>query len=108
MCGQCRTINTGVDWFSSGTDGSLAGSRRSRAEVARVASAMLAGEGLSVVVYPSSMTFSVQTRTGKSIIVSRLDEIGDAARRLIGHHVDPLAPDVVAAARARRGQAGRP
>ncbi|MDT7705258.1 MAG: hypothetical protein QOG20_865 [Pseudonocardiales bacterium] len=102
MCGQCRSISTGLDWFAAGTDGSLAGRRHARAALARASSVLLSGIGVRVVAHPGALTLTVQTATGRSRTVSRLDEIADAAATLTGRRVDPLAADVVDAVLAPR------
>jgi hypothetical protein len=92
MCGQCRSPAAREDWFAAGAPDSLAGRRRARTERARAATALLTPLGLRVDAHPGSMTLTIRTPTGRAVVVTRLDEIADAARALTGRAPDPLDP----------------
>lgn len=103
MCGQCRSASTGVDWYTAGVADSLAARRRARSALGEAASTLLAGLGLRVVAHPGALTLNVRTSTGRSVTVSGLDEIIEAATELTGRTVDPLDPAVIDAAGRRNG-----
>ncbi|MFC5948265.1 hypothetical protein ACFQH9_08250 [Pseudonocardia lutea] len=42
------------------------------------------------------MSLAVRTSTGRTVMVSRLEEIADAARELTGRTADPLDPALLA------------
>ncbi|MCE3551502.1 hypothetical protein LWC33_08545 [Pseudonocardia sp. RS11V-5] len=92
MCGQCRAPGSREDWFAAGAPDSLGGRRRARADLARAASALLAPLGLRVEAHPGSLSLAVRTATGRTVMVSRLDQLADAARTLTGRVPDPLDP----------------
>src|SRR5689334_2721221 len=90
MCGQCRAPGSREDWFAAGAPDSLGGRRRARTDLARAASALLAPLGLRVEAHPGSLSLAVRTATGRTVMVSRLDQLADAARTLTGRVADPL------------------
>lgn len=95
MCGQCRAPGSREDWFAAGAPDSLGARRRARSDLARAASVLLAPLGLRVDTYPGSLSLAVRTSTGRTVMVSRLDEIAGAARTLTGRTADPLDPDLL-------------
>jgi hypothetical protein len=101
MCGQCRSIDVGGDWFTAAVPDSLRDRRLARAALARAASDGLAAWRVQVTAYPGALTLDVRTRTGASATVSRLSEILPAAERLTGRSFDPLADEEIEA-RERR------
>lgn len=100
MCGQCRSPSSREDWFAAGAPGSLAGRRHARAELSRAAGALLGPLGLRVDAHPGSMALAIRGATGRTVLVTRLDQIADAARALTGRSPDPLDPALLAAVEA--------
>jgi hypothetical protein len=98
LCAQCRAPSAREDWFAAGAPDSLGGRRRARSELARAATQLLASHRVRVDAPPGSMTLQLRTPTGRHAVVTRLDEIVDAARGLTGRTVDPLDPDLLAEA----------
>lgn len=102
MCGQCRTVNVGGDWYAAGVPDTLRDRRLARSALARAATAGLAGWGIQVTAHPGALTLGVRTRTGVTRNVSGLTDILPAAERLAGRSFDPLAEDEIVA-REERG-----
>lgn len=92
MCAQCRAPGSRIDWYAAGAPDTLAGRRTARTELAAVATRQLAPLGLRVDAHPGSMTLAVRSATGRTVVVTRLDELADAVRALTGRTVDPLEP----------------
>lgn len=107
MCVLCGEPLAHVHWTdSSGVQGTTAtalagpdveGPRR-RARVRRVAAvnAVLASRGLRVRDW-GGRTLVLGDGKGTSVVVRDLGELWPAAARILGHRIDPLDPDLLAA-----------
>ena len=92
MCGLCGTL--GVDhWAETGGD------RRARVFRVALLGRILAREGLSLDDWGGAL-YVLRDRKGRAEVVDNLGAVWQAAERLAGRPLDPLAPSLVRALQA--------
>lgn len=97
MCGNCRSVEVNVDWYSAGIADSLSERRRARSALAAAADAAMQHLGLRATVYPGAFAMSVSTKSGAQVLVASLSDLQGAAQKLTGSVLDPLDPAQITA-----------
>jgi hypothetical protein len=91
MCANCGFPAAQGHWTDAGA-ASAFDRIRGRLQRARVLAAVLAPYGLAIHDDGSGASFTLANRTGHQVMVNTLSELWEAAERITGRPVDPLAP----------------
>ena len=113
MCSLCGILAGRGHWTERGANPEVFGGRvqahgvaRERQQRTRILNVVLAPYGLSVSAWAASR-YVLRSRTGRSALVTHLNELWAEAEKLLGHPCDPLDPALLSKL-SRAGESSTP